>query len=186
MNVSLVRAAQFQGAQGQHHHRMSIDDRISQMRSAIDDAVTSGILSGDQAIQMKKELADITKILTHNSHKQNGSNNRTGSTKELSANDREQIRSDLQELGKQVFAALNAQGATRVPAAAARGAQDDGLFSAIDTNRNGRIGRDELASYVNRTADGGQSGKAPFSTYGERGSMTISVSITTIQFSITT
>ena len=55
MDVSQMTAAQVQGAQGQHHHPMTIGDRISKMASAMDDAVTSGTLSGDQAIQMKKE-----------------------------------------------------------------------------------------------------------------------------------
>jgi hypothetical protein len=165
---------------------MTIGDRISRMESAIDDAEASGTLSGDQAIQMRKALADITKILNHNSHKQNGSNNQTGSSPQLSANDREKIRSDLQELSRQVFAALNPQGGAGVPAAPARGAQVDDLFEAIDTNGDGKIRKDELISYVNKTAHNGQSGTAPFNTYGQQGSLTINVSITTIQFSITT
>jgi hypothetical protein len=186
MDVSQMRAAQAQAAQGQHNHRMTIGDRISQMASAIDDAVTAGVLSGDQAVQMKKTLGDITKILNHNSHKQNGSNNQTGSSTQLSENDREKIRSDLQELDKQVSAALNPQGAAGVLAARARGAKVDDLFKAIDTNGDGKIRKDELTAYVNKAADSGQSGKAPFSTYGRQGSMTMSLSITTIQFSITT
>ena len=157
---------------------MTIGDRLSKLESAVDDAVTSGTLSGDQAIQMKKELDDITKILSHNSHKQNGSNNQTGSSTQLPANDREKIRSHLQDLEKQLSSALNPQGATDVPAAAARRARAevDDLFKAMDTNRDGKIGRDELTSYVNKTAD----------FYGRQGSMTISVTITASQFSTTT
>ncbi len=187
MDISQMRAAQVQGAQGEHHQRMTIGDRISQMKSAIDDAVTSGMLSDDQAVQMRKALDDITKILSHNEHKQNGSNNRAGSaTQQLSANDREKIHSDLQELGKQVSAALNSQGAARVAPAPTRGAQVDDLFKAIDTNGDGKIRKDELTSYLNRTADDRQSGRTPFNTYGSQGSLTINVSITTVRLSITT
>ena len=158
---------------------MTIGDRLRKMESAVDDAVRSGTLSGDQAIQMKKELDDITKILTHHSHKQNGSNNQAGSSTQLPANDREKIRSHLQDLAKQLFAALNPQGATDVDAAAARRAKvevNEDLFKAMDTNRDGKIGRDELTSYVNKTAD----------FYGRKGSMTINVSITQSQFTTTT
>ena len=157
---------------------MTIGDRLRKMESAVDDAVTSGTLSGDQAIQMKKELDDIAKILSHNSHKQNGSNNQTESSTQLPANDREKIRSHLQDLEKQLSSALNPQGATDVPAAAARRArvEVDDLFKAMDTNRDGKIARDELTSYVNKTAD----------FYGRHGSMTINVTITQSQFSTTT
>jgi hypothetical protein len=177
-HLSPIAAAQVRGAQGEHHHPMTIGDRLSKMGSAVDDAVTSGTLSGDQAIQMKKELDDITKILSHNSHKQNGSNNQAGSSTQLPANDREKIRSHLQDLEKQLFAALNPQGATDVHAAAARRASGEvnDLFKAMDTNRDGKIGRDELTSYVNKTAD----------FYGRKGSMTINVTITQSYFSTTT
>ena len=80
MDISHITAAQVQGAQGEQHHRMTIGDRISKIESAMDDAVASGTLSGDQAIQMKKELDDITKMLNHDSHKQNGSNDQTDSS----------------------------------------------------------------------------------------------------------
>jgi hypothetical protein len=46
----------------------------------------------------------------------------------------------------------------------------------MDINRDGKIGRDELVSYVNKTAN----------FYGRRGSMTINVTITQSQFSTTT
>jgi len=148
------------------------------MESAVDDAVTSGTLSGDQAIQMKKELDDIKKILTHHSHKQNGTNDQTESSTPLPADDREKIRSHLQGLEKQLFAALNPQSAAEVRAAAARRASGEvnDLFKEMDINRDGKIGRDELASYVNKTAD----------FYGRQGSMTINVTITQSQFSTTT
>ena len=179
MDLSRITADQVRGAQGERYQPTTIGDRLSKMESAVDDAVASGTLSGDQAIQMKKELDDITKILSHNSHKQNGSNNRAGSSTQLPANDREKIRSHLQDLEKQLFAALNPQGATDVPAAAARRAKvevDDDLFKAMDTNRDGKIGRDELTSYVNKTTD----------FYGRKGSMTINVSLTLSEFIITT
>ena len=156
---------------------MTIADRLSKMESAVDDAVTSGTLTGDQALQMKNELDDIAKILNHNSHKQNGSNNQTESSTELSANDREKIRSHLKDLEKQLSSALNPQAATDVPAVAARRAKaEENLFKAMDINHDGKIARDELATYVNKTTD----------FYGRKGSMTISVSITVSEFSITT
>ena len=157
---------------------MTIGDRLSKMESAIDDAVASGALSGDQAVQMRKELDDIAKILTHNSHKQNGASNQSESSTQLPANDREKIRSHLRDLEKQLFSALNPQGATEAPAAAARRAsvEANDLFKAMDTNRDGKIGKDELTTYVNKTAD----------FYGRQGSMTINVTITQSQFSTTT
>jgi EF hand len=177
-DLSRITAAQVRGTQGEHLHPMTIGDRLSKLESAMEDAVTSGTLSGDQAIQMKKELDDISKILSHNSHKQNGSNKQTGSSTQLPANDREKIRSHLQDLEKQLSSALNPKGATDVPAAAARRARAEieDLFKAMDTNRDGKIGRDELTSYVNKTTD----------FYGRQGSMTISVSITPGQFSTLT
>ena len=179
MDLSGIMAAQVRGAQGEHYQFTTVGDRLSKMESAVDDAVTSGTLSGDQAKEMKKELDDITKILTHNSHKQNGSNSQTESSTQLPANDREKIRSHLHDLEKQLFAALNPQGATDVTAAAARRAKvevNGDLFKAMDTNRDGKIGRDELTSYVNKTAD----------FYGRKGSLTINVSITQSQFTTTT
>ena len=177
-HLSPITAAQVRGAQREHHHPVTIGDRLRKMESAVDDAVTSGTLSGDQAIQMKKELDDITKILSHHSHKQNGSHNQTESSSHLPANDREKIRLHLQDLEKQLSAALNPQGATAVLAAAARRAsvEANDLFKEMDTNRDGKIGRDELTSYVNKTAD----------FYGRQGSMTINVTITQSQFSTTT
>ena len=138
----------------------------------MDDAVASGTLSGDQAIQMKKELDDITKMLNHDSdgHKQNGSNDQTGSSTPLPANDREKIRSDLKELEKQFSAALNPKGATDDPTAASRRPklEVNDLFRLMDTNSDGKIGKEELTSYINRTAN----------FYGQKGSMTINVTIT--------
>ena len=177
-NLSPITAAQGRGAQGEHYHPVTIGDRLSKMESAVDDAVKSGTISGDQAIQMKKELDDITKILSHNSHKQNGSNNQSESSTQLPADDREKIRLHLKDIEKQLSAALNPQGATEAPAAAARRAsvEANDLFKEMDINRDGKIGRDELTSYVNKTTD----------FYGRQGSMTINVTITQSQFSTTT
>ena len=149
---------------------MTIGDRLSKVESAIDDAVASGTLSGDQAVQMRKELDDIAKILTHNSHKQNGANDQTESSTQLPANDREKIRSDLKELEKHFSAALNPQGATDVPTAASRRPKLEvsELFKLMDTNGDGKIGKEELTSYINKTAN----------FYGQKGSMTINVTIT--------
>jgi len=170
MVISHITAAQVQGAQGEQHHRMTIVDRISKIGSAMDDAVASGTLTGDQAIQMKKELDDITKMLNHDSHKQNGSSDQTGSSAPLPANDREKIRSDLKELEKHFSAALNPQGATDVPTAASRRPKLEvgELFRLMDTNGDGKIGKEELTSYINKTAN----------FYGQKGSMTINVTIT--------
>jgi hypothetical protein len=170
MDISHITAAQAQGAQGEHHHRTTIGDRISKIESAMDDAIASGTLTGDQAIQMKKELDDIKKMLNHDRHKQNGSNDQTGSSTALQANDREKIRSDLKELEKQFSAALKPKGATDVPTAASRRPklEVNELFRLMDTNSDGKIGKEELTSYINRTAN----------FYGQKGSMTINVTIT--------
>ena len=114
-DLSRIAAAQVRGAYGERHRPMTIADRLSKMESAVDDAVTSGTLSGDQALQMKNELDDIAKILSHNSHKQNGSNKQTESSTQLSANDREKIRSHLKDLEKQLSSALNPKAATMSP-----------------------------------------------------------------------
>jgi len=167
MDVSNVASGtmQLQGIFGQHHrHHGSLADMIDQLKSTIDDAAKAGKLTDDQAADMKKTLDDIAELLKQN-----------GSGAQVSADDRHQIRNELREIGKQLFAALSSQDAP----SATSGGQVDDLFKAMDANGDGSIDKNELSGYLSQSADGngalaGVSNGA--GVYTQQASMSFSIS----------
>jgi hypothetical protein len=153
LTISLLSNQSVQGAQGHHHHqRKSIADMIKDMESAIDDATKSGKLTGDQASAMTKVLDDIKKMLSQaqsTGAAQTGggaSTSPTGDATQLSADDREKIRKQLHDIGKQLFLALNSQSAdssTRRQSGAV-----DAIFKAMDANKDGSVNKNELTSFL--------------------------------------
>jgi ribosome-binding ATPase YchF (GTP1/OBG family) len=143
LTISLVSNQSVQGAQGHHQHpRKSIADMIKDMESAIDDATKSGKLTGDQASAMTKVLDDIKKML---SQAQSTGPAQTGGATQLSADDREKIRKQLHDIGKQLFQAFNSQSAdssTRQSGAV------DAIFKAMDANKDGSVNKNELTSFL--------------------------------------
>ena len=62
---SATGSSSVQGMGGHHHHHhKSISDQVSQMGSAIDNAVTAGTMTSAQASTLKSELSDITNTLS--------------------------------------------------------------------------------------------------------------------------
>ena len=123
-----------QGVQGHHHHHhRSMADMISKMESTIDDAVKAGKLIDDQATQMKKELDSITETLS----KTQGS-----SATQLTPDDLQKIRTEFQDVRKQLFDALNPQVATSTSTGI------ENLFKQMDANGNGVIEQNEFASFI--------------------------------------
>jgi hypothetical protein len=113
---------------------------------------------------MKKTLDDIAELLKQN-----------GSGAQVSADDRHQIRNELREIGKQLFAALSSQDAP----SATSGGQVDDLFKAMDANGDGSIDKNELSGYLSQSADGngalaGVSNGA--GVYTQQASMSFSIS----------
>jgi hypothetical protein len=140
MDVTSVSAFQsswaVQGASHHHHKPQSLTDMISQMSSAVDDAVKAGKLSDDQAAAIKKDLEAISDLLKNGQASSSGSNGTSNAASQLSSDDRQTIRDTLKDIGKQIFAALSSQSAQ------AAGPVDD-LFSKIDTNGDKSISKNE-------------------------------------------
>ena len=166
---STLASSGAQGAQGHHHHhRKSVSDQVSDMSSAIDQAVKAGSLSSDQAASMKNELADISKTL---SQSQSNSTSQTGATSQLSAQDRKKVMSELHDVGKQLYQAMNPQSTGTTAAQSSN--QLDSLFSAIDANSDGKIDKGEMADYINKLADSSQGAQDLFigSMYNPQGGL---------------
>jgi hypothetical protein len=141
LTISLVSNQSVQGAQGHHQHpRKSIADMIKDMESAIDDATKSGKLTGDQASAMTKVLDDIKKMLS-----QAQSTGATGDVTQLSADDREKIRKQLHDIGKQLFQAFNSQ---RADSSTRQSGAVDAIFKAMDANKDGSVNKNELTSFL--------------------------------------
>jgi hypothetical protein len=179
MDMAQSANLQVQGAQGGHHrhHHMSIGDRISKMETAIDDAVKTGKLTDDQATTMKKALDDVKSTLSKvqdGSTGQTGAANQGSTLKQLSEDDRKKIRDTLQDVGKQLFAAIN-QGA------ASSAANIDNLFKALDTNGDGKVDKDELTAFLQKN---GKKDQGPYRSYGEQGNVTMNLTITQSQFTV--
>jgi chromosome segregation ATPase len=131
---------------GHHHHRKSISDQVNQMGTAIDNAVSAGTMTGDQATTLKKELADITKTLASAQTSSASTTAQTGKTNplsQLSDDDRKKIFSELQDVRKQLKAASSQ--------ASSAGSGNDAvskLFSQIDTDGNGSISSGEFKEFL--------------------------------------
>jgi polyhydroxyalkanoate synthesis regulator phasin len=131
---SQVMNTPIQGVQGHHHHHhKSMANMISKMESTIDDAVKAGKLTNDQATQMKKELDSITATLNKS---------QTSSGAQPTSDDLQQIRTEFQDVRKQLFDALNPQGMT------ATSNRIDSLFKKIDTNGNGVVDQNEFSTFI--------------------------------------
>jgi len=99
MDVSQISSSVLQSIQPQpRHHRRSIPDMVTKMESGIDDALKAGQLSGTQATQMKKVLDSITEALKADP---------TGAAPKVSAEDMKAMRSELRDVGKQLYAATH-------------------------------------------------------------------------------
>jgi hypothetical protein len=132
--ASQVTSDAIQGVQGHdHHHHRSMADMITKMESTIDDAVKAGKLIDDQASQMKKKLDSITQTL------QQG---QSSSGTQLTSDQLQQIRTEFQDVRKQLFDALNPQGTT----ATSNGI--DSLFKTIDANGDGVVDQNEFSTFI--------------------------------------
>jgi len=142
MDVTNVTSGtmQLQGIFGQHQrHHSSLADMMDMLGTRIDEAAKAGMLTGEQAADMKKALDSIAELIEQN-----------GSGAQLSFGDRHQIRKELREIGKQFFAALSSQGAS----SATSSGQVDDLFKAMDANSDGKIDKSELSGYLSQSGNG--------------------------------
>jgi hypothetical protein len=171
-----------QGTQGhQHHHKKSIADMINNLESAINDAAKSGALTSDQASAMTKELDDIKNTLNPTS----SSASQTNGATQLSADDRQKIKKELQDIGKQLFQALNSQSAS-APSSAQQSSGVDAIFKAMDTNQNGSVSKDELTSFLSsQTSNAANSNGLVASSFTYSEQATLSISETQSRFSVT-
>jgi EF-hand domain len=141
-----------------HHHHKSVSNQVSQMGSAIDNAVSAGTMTSDQAASLKKELADITQTLSQASTTATSATSATAGTtgqtgqgnalSQLSDSDRKKVFSELQDVRKQLFAASNTQGTTATSATSGSSDAANQLFSQIDTNGNGSIDQAEFTQFL--------------------------------------
>jgi Ca2+-binding EF-hand superfamily protein len=169
-----------QGMGGHHHHHKSISDQISDMESAINGAVQAGKLTSDQASTITKELDDIKQMLSQASTSSTTST--TSTATQLSSDDRQKIREELRDIGKQLFSALNPQQANSSSSTSPL----DAIFKAMDTNGDGSISKDELTSFFSNLAANGAGASSANNlglTYG--GQATISMTEMQSTFSVT-
>lgn len=171
MDTSQVtNATSSQSTRGHHHHGGNITDMISKMSTGIDDAVKAGKLTDDQAAEMKKTLDAISEKLKSDP---------SGKGTQLSQDDRQQIRKQLHEIGKELHAALAPQQSD--------GAQGDlasELFKKIDTNGDKKIDKDEFTSFINNLKDNNGGTAAASTTPNQKFSFTMTTE-TKSTFSIT-
>jgi hypothetical protein len=155
---SLSSAVQgMSGGGHHHHHRKSISDQVSQMGSAIDNAVSAGTMTSDQATSLKNELADITKIMSQTSNTSANANSATagttgqtsqsGALSQLSDADRKKVFSELQDVRKQLHAA-EPQASNAASGSSSSSDAVSKLFSQIDTNGNGSIDQSEFTQFL--------------------------------------
>jgi hypothetical protein len=143
MSISLQENSAAQGVQGHHHHhKKGITDMINDLESAINDATKSGALTSDQASALTKLLDDVKKTLAQ---AQSAGSSQAGGAVQLSSDDREKIRKDIRDIGKQLFAALSSQNTSSTK----QGNGVDAILKALDTNQDGSISKDELTSFFN-------------------------------------
>ena len=135
---------------------MSIADQVSQLGSAIDNAVKAGTMTSDQATTLKKELADITTILGQATQAAgNGTTNtsatatttQTNPLAQLSDADKQKIFGELRDVRQQLYAANNPQGTGAASGASSNNNAIANLFSEIDTDHNGTITKQEFMQF---------------------------------------
>lgn len=144
MDTSQITGTTTQNVQGHHHHRGgNIADMISKMSTGIDDAVKAGKLTQDQSTDMKKQLDAISEKLNSDP---------TGKGADLSQDDRQQIRKDLHDIGKQLKVAMSPKNSDGTQA----GSLVDQLFKKLDSNGDQKIDKDELSSFINNLSSGAQ------------------------------
>jgi len=200
MDVSQVTSASLsnptvQGVQGHHHHRKSMTDQLKDMQSAIDNAVKAGQLTSDQASAMTKELDDVKATLSQAQSSQTGSTDPTSATAggastsptggatQLSASDRDKVRKEMHDVGKQLFQALNPQSAA---SSTQQSSGVDAVFKALDTNGDGNISKDELSSFFTSLTSGTSgAGDAAASNYTYSGQATMTMIQMQSSFSVT-
>jgi hypothetical protein len=170
-----------QGSQGHHHHhRKSISDQVSDMSSAIDNAVKAGTLTGDQATAMKSELADITNTLSQAqasaSTAQTTSTSQSGLS-QLSATDRQKVMKELHDVRKELFQATNSEASNSTGGTQGTD-QINSLFGAMDTNGDGSVSKTELSNYISQLANSNQSATDLLigSMYNPQGTLSLSSS----------
>lgn len=178
---SIYGAQGTQSTQGHHHHhRPSISNQVSNLSSAINNAVNSGQLTSDQATSMEKELNDITQTLASatqssstSTTSQSGSSTNQSGLSQLSDSDRKKVMQELQDVRKQLFQALNPQAAGSA-SATSNSDQINSLFSAMDTNGDGTIDKSELTNYINQIENSSQGAADAFigSLYNPQGGAT--------------
>jgi hypothetical protein len=187
-----------QGVQGHHHHpKKGIGDMISNLESAIDDATKSGKLTSDQASALTTMLDDIKKMLSQtqsggasmSSPTGTSHGRQTGGATQLSADDRDKIRKELHEVGKQLFQALNAQSSassTQQSSAASSTRQSNGvdaIFKVMDTNSDNAISKGELTSFLsNQTSNAANANGLVSSSFTYSQQATLSISRTQSMF----
>jgi hypothetical protein len=156
-------SASVQGTQHHHgHHHKSISDQVSQMGSAIDNAVTAGTMTSDQAAALKKELADVTQTLSQttqaaatgsstsgtSSSSSAAQTTQTNPLSQLSDADRQKVFTELQDVRKQLHAANAPQGASASSQSSYDTNAVSNLFSQIDTDNSGSISKDEFTQFL--------------------------------------
>jgi hypothetical protein len=125
-----------QAVHGRHpHHHKSIAEMISSLQSTIDDAAKTGKLTGSQATQMKTKIESITQTLNKS---------QAGSGAPMTPEDLQQIKTKLQEVRKELFDALNPQGAAS-PVSSGIGYN---LFKTLDTNGDGVVNKNEFSTFI--------------------------------------
>jgi len=174
VSIASVSMQTVQSVHGHRHHQ-SLGDMVSKMKSSIDDAVNSGMLDRDLADELKKRLEEIRKEL---------SQSQNGADRGLSSDDRQKIRKELKEIGKQFFAALQA----RNSAPRTSDSSFDSLFRALDANGDGKIDKNELSAFMGNMSgnvQGTGNALAGSRMYSPQGSTYVSVSLMQASFSVT-
>ena len=171
-STTAATGAPVQGAGGgHHHHHKSISKQVSSLEDEIDKAEKSGSMTSDQATTLKNELSDVTQTLgqSQTGTSQTGAATATTGT-QLSDDDRKKISGELQDVRSQLRSAMNPQGIT----SAASSDQVNNLFTAMDINGDGSVGKDEFSSFLNSLVQnsgyfaqggGAQSAAAPQTTF---------------------
>jgi hypothetical protein len=113
----------------------------------------------------------------------------TGGAIQLSADDRDKIRKELHEVGKQLFQALNAQSSassTQQSSAASSTRQSNGvdaIFKVMDTNSDNSISKGELTSFLsNQTSNAANANGLVSSSFTYSQQATLSISRTQSMF----
>lgn len=152
---------------------------INDMESAINNATKSGTLTSDQASALTKMLDDIKNTLAN---AQSSGSSQTGGVSQLSSDDRDKIRKELHDIGKQLFAALNSQNSA---SSTQQSNGVDAIFKAMDANQDGSVSKNELTSFLNSqtsNATNNTNGLAAGSfMYSEQATFSISESQSTFE-----